>query len=170
MTAENMELREMRVEDLAVFFEHQRDPEARRMAAFTSGDPEDRDGFHAKWTRILGDAAVDKRTVLDAGEVAGLIVAFDRDGKREVSYWIGREHWGKGIATAALGAFLQFVTTRPLHALAAKDHRASARVLEKCGFRIVGDQRGFADARGEEIEEYRFELHDAGSTRGEPGR
>ena len=158
MTSVGVELRGMRTEDLAVFFEHQRDPDARRMAAFTRGDPDDRDAYLERWTGILGNVEVDKRTVLHGGEVAGLIVAFDRDGKREVSYWIGREYWGRGVATAALSSFLGMVAMRPLHALAAKDNVASIRVLEKCDFRIVGESRGFAEARGQEIEEYVFEL------------
>jgi len=35
----------------------------------------------------------------------------------------------------------------------AKDNIASVRVLEKCGFVISGYDQGFANARGEEIEE-----------------
>ena len=91
-------------------------------------------------------------------------------GEPEVSYWLGREHWGRGVATRALSAFLAVETSRPLHALAAKDNAGSIRVLEKCGFGIVGEQRGFAEARGEEIAEFRFELRDAGATGGGPGR
>lgn len=47
---------------------------------------------------------------------------------------------------------------RPLYARAAKDNVASIRVLEKCGFRISGYERAFANARGEEIEEAILEL------------
>jgi L-amino acid N-acyltransferase YncA len=41
---------------------------------------------------------------------------------------------------------------------AAKDNVASLRVLEKCGFTVVGYEKGFANARGEEIEEVILEL------------
>lgn len=79
-------------------------------------------------------------------------------GHPEVSYWIGKPYWGRGIATAALRAFLLEVTARPMYARAAKDHLASLRVLEKCGFTIVGEDKGFAEARGEEGEEFLLQL------------
>ena len=54
--------------------------------------------------------------------------------------------------------FLEFVTVRPLYARAAKDNIGSRRVLEKCGFVICGEDKGFAHARGAEIEEYVLRL------------
>ena len=59
----------------------------------------------------------------------------------------------KILATAALAALLREVSIRPLHGRAASDNLASIRVLEKCGFVIVGTDRGFANARGAEIDE-----------------
>ena len=41
----------------------------------------------------------------------------------------------------------------PIYARASKDNLASIRVLEKCGFKITGHGKGFANARGKEIEE-----------------
>lgn len=107
------------------------------MAAFP---PRDKDAFTAHWkTKILGDDAVVSKAVLVDGEVAGNVVSFEYLGKREVGYWIGREHWGKGVATRALSAFLGLVTERPLYAGVAKHNVASIRVLEKCGFTISDD-------------------------------
>ena len=83
----------------------------------------------------------------------GHIASFDLEGQREVTYWIGREDWGRGIATRALQEFLQLEATRPLYARAASDNAASIRVLTKCGFLIVGEGRGFADGRNEETDE-----------------
>jgi RimJ/RimL family protein N-acetyltransferase len=80
-------------------------------------------------------------------------------GEREVSYWIARKHWGKGLATAALGAFLEEVTIRPLQARVAHDNMGSLRVLQKCGFVITGRDKYFANGRGEEIEEIIVKLH-----------
>ena len=128
--------------DLPVFFEHQRDPEANRMAAFP---PRDRDAFMEHWTTILRDASVVLRTVLLDGEVAGNVVAFDFEGRREVGYWIGRAFWGKGVATSALRAFLAEVTERPIYAGVAEANVASIRVLEKCGFTISEAQAGDED-------------------------
>src|SRR5687767_1780166 len=133
-------LRDVIEDDLPIFFEQQQDPAANRMAAFTAKDPADRVAFTAKWAKILGDESITKRTILFGGQVAGNVSAFVApwSGKLEVTYWIGREFWGKGIATRALAALLRAVKTRPLYARAAKDNIASLRVLEKCAFTIAG--------------------------------
>jgi RimJ/RimL family protein N-acetyltransferase len=147
-------LRDVTQDDLAIFFEQQLDPEANYMAAFTAKDPADRQAFMAHWTRILGDETITKETILFDGQVAGHVVSFEQFGTPEVSYWIGREFWGKGIATRALSELLGHVKVRPLYARAAKDNIASLRVLQKCGFTIAGEDRGFANARGAEVEEF----------------
>lgn len=139
--------------DLPTIFQHQLDPDANHMAAFTARDPSDRDAFMAHWAKILADDTIVKRAILWQGKVAGNIGSFLWDGTREISYWIGTEYWGKGIATSALAQFLQIVEERPLYAHAAADNLGSIRVLEKCGFKVVGRERSFAPARGEEIEE-----------------
>ncbi|MFQ6012151.1 MAG: GNAT family N-acetyltransferase [Thermoplasmata archaeon] len=151
-------LRDVEEGDLPAFFEHQRDPVATWMAAFTVKDPADKGAFTAHWAKILGDDTITKKTILLDGHVAGHVVSFERFGKPEVSYWIGREYWGKGIATSALSAFLRHLGIRPLYARAARDNIASLRVLEKCGFTICGHDKGFANARGKEVEEFILEL------------
>lgn len=160
MTQADVLLRDVTEGDLPIFFEQQRDPAANQMAAFTAEDPSDRAAFMAKWAKILGDDSITKRTILFDGQVAGSVSTFVApwSGELEVTYWIGREFWGKGIATRALAALLSEVKTRPLYARAAKDNVASRRVLEKCGFVIAGYERGFANARGEEVEEVVLEL------------
>ena len=130
-------LREVIESDLPVFFEHQRDPDACRMAGFPSRD---RDHFMAHWANIMADESVLIRTILYDGQVAGNVVSFVQAGQREVGYWIGKDHWGRGIATRALSAFLEQVTERPLYAHVVKRNRASLRVLEKCGFSICGEE------------------------------
>ncbi|WP_328473062.1 GNAT family N-acetyltransferase [Streptomyces sp. NBC_00448] len=140
--------------DLPVFFAQMTDPEGVWMAAFTSEDPADRGRFEAHWERIRRDPAVVTRTVVGAGgEVVGHAGAFGPPEEREVTYWIGREHWGRGVATAALRALLAEVPERPLHARAAADNAGSIRVLEKCGFVVTGTERGYANARSAEIDE-----------------
>jgi len=151
--ANDVQLRDVSEADLAIFFEQQLDPEANFMAAFTAKDPTDREAFDAKWGKILADERITLKTVLYDGQVAGHIVSHGWFGEPEVSYWLGREFWGKGIATAALGQFLELVETRPLYARAVTDNLASIRVLEKCGFRVCGEDRGFANARGGEVDE-----------------
>lgn len=124
------------------------------MAAFTPQDPADRSAFAARWERILRSGSISKKTVLVEGRVAGHVAAFDQDGRREVTYWIGKEYWGLGIATAALRAFLRHEGVRPIYARVAKDNAGSIGVLRKCGFEIHGEDRGFSNARGGEVEEF----------------
>jgi RimJ/RimL family protein N-acetyltransferase len=140
-------------DDLPLFFEHQLDPEANRIGGFT---PRDRDAFMAHWKKILVDPTVVTRAVVADGDVVGNVVSFDRVGYREVGYWIGTEHWGKGIATKALAQLLDIVDERPLFAHAAKSNPASVRVLEKCGFAIAGEDK-FENA-GEQLEEFILRL------------
>lgn len=150
----DIRLRDVEAADLPAFFEQQLDPEANRMAAFTTKDPADEDAFRAHWDRLLGSETVVRRTVLLDGQVAGHVLSFEQEGKREVTYWLGKEYWGRGVATGALQEFLGHETTRPLYARAAKDNAGSIRVLQKCGFEITGEDRGFSNARGEETEEF----------------
>lgn len=152
-------LREVRESDLPVFYAQMNEPEGVWMAAFTAEDPADHAYFRNHWARILQDPTTIVRTVIDdAGEIAGYASVFGPPGEREVTYWIGRRHWGKGVATAALRALLDLTPERPLHARAAADNHASIRVLEKCGFVATGTNRDFANARGEEIDELIFTL------------
>ena len=154
----DIHLREVHSPDVIAFFEHQLDPVARQMAAFTATNPADWEAFRSRWDKILADDSIVARTIVCDGKVAGNIVSFERYGEREVGYWLGREFWGRGVATAALAAFLEDLATRPLYARVVKDNVASRRVLEKCGFEIHSEARGFANARGEEVEEYVLRL------------
>ena len=153
-------LRDVIESDLPIFFDQQLDSDANHMAAFTTRDPANRDAFAAHWTRILGDETITIKTILFDGHVAGYVLIYEDEefGKPEVSYWIGKNYWGKGVATRALSAFLSHVKVRPLCGRAAKDNIASLRVLEKCGFTICGEGRGFSNARGEEVEEFILRL------------
>lgn len=152
-------LRDVEGDDLPRFFANQLDEEANRMAAFTAKDPTDREAFDAHWAKIRNDETVAIRTVVVDGAVVGSVLSWVHPdfGKPELAYWIGREHWGKGIATEAVAAFLREYPARPIYAHVAKDNVGSLRVLEKCGFAIVGGQSEFSNARGHEVEELRLE-------------
>jgi RimJ/RimL family protein N-acetyltransferase len=145
--------------DLPHFFEHQTDPKANYMAAFTARDPTDRTAFHSHWERIRANTTGQIKTIVVGNQVVGYVLSYEEEGRLEVSYWIGKEYWGQGFATRALAIFLtEHIRTRPLYARAAKDNIGSLRVLEKCGFTILGEDSGFANARGTEIEEWILEL------------
>lgn len=150
-------------DDIAMFYEQQQDPEAAWMVAFTRQDAADRDAFETHWRRILSDDSVVARTVLADGRVAGNLLKFDTHGQPEVGYWIGREWWGRGVATAALRAFLIEIDERPLYGVVARDNAASIRVLEKCGFIVVGQDRAFAHARDVEVDQVVLRLDHGGS-------
>jgi RimJ/RimL family protein N-acetyltransferase len=153
--ASDVVLRDVVVADLPSFFDHQRDPDAARMAAFS---PRDQEAFAAHWAKILADATATTQTVVVDGQVAGYIGSWGPAGAREVGYWLGREFWGRGVATAALAAFLRHLPARPLHAHVAKHNVGSIRVLERCGFVVIGENRGPAPAGGEAVEELIFRL------------
>ncbi|HEV2236203.1 MAG TPA: GNAT family N-acetyltransferase [Ktedonobacterales bacterium] len=158
-------LRAVLTDDLPVLFEFERDAEANWMAAFTAEDPDDRAAFMAHWARVLADDTVTKRAIICDGQVAGSIVCYLRAGTPEVGYWLGRPFWGRGVATRALALLLRQVTRRPIYARVVKDNAGSLRVLQKCGFVIQGEDRGYANARRAEVEEYILRL---GAAPGEP--
>jgi RimJ/RimL family protein N-acetyltransferase len=126
---EDVLLRDVAEDDLPVFFEHQRNPVANRMADFL---PRNWDAFVAHWTKILADETVIKKTVLFDGRVAGNVVSFEQECEREVGYWIGREYWGKGVATEALSQFLADggLSARGAPNHATSEHTPSTRFAE----------------------------------------
>ncbi|MEY2931425.1 MAG: hypothetical protein RL033_2174, partial [Pseudomonadota bacterium] len=98
-------LREVLPGDLPTFFRNQQDPLANELAAFPARSWE---SFllHRK-QQLLGNSTTIESTVLAPdGAVAGHVLSWQQEGERFIGYWLGREHWGKGIATAALRAFL----------------------------------------------------------------
>ena len=126
------------------------------MAAFPARD---REAFMAHWTgKILADDTVIKTTIVVRDQVAGNIVCYEQSGKRLVGYWLGRQFWGKGIATRALSEFLAQVTARPLDAYVAKNNVGSIRVLQKCGFTLSGEGNTPARDGGDVVEEFVFTL------------
>ena len=152
-------LRDVIPDDLPIFFEQQLDQEANYMAAFTAKDPTDKTAFMSHWRKILADDSVIIQTIIFNEQVAGSVSSYEDEGKPEVTYWIGKDFWGKGIATRALTEFLEHHNkVRPIYARVANDNLGSRRVLEKCGFIVLGQSMGYANARGQEIEEFLLEL------------
>jgi len=147
-------LRNVTASDLPIFFEQQLDPEATAMAAFPSRDKE---AFYAHSQKIMADESVIFRAIVFDGQLAGSIVSWEMEGKREVGYWIGREFWGKGIATQALAEYSKVVTTRPLFAHVAKHNVGSKRVLEKCGFTVIGED-SYTNSVGVLVDEFVLKL------------
>lgn len=104
--------------------------------------PRDWETFRARWDEILADAdgtktGVTPRVILADGVVVGAVNISPHEWGDSIGYWIAREHWGRGIATRAVGLMLGEFARRPLYATAAGNNLASIRVLEKSGFRVV---------------------------------
>jgi RimJ/RimL family protein N-acetyltransferase len=125
-------LRPLRFGDLEIFYRHQADPLANEMAHFPARSHQ---AFMEQWQhKILNNPKVFARVILVDGEVAGNIVSWPQEEMRLLGYWLGRDFWGRGVATEALGDFLGLLKQRPLYALVSEHNLASQRVLEKCGF------------------------------------
>ena len=156
-------LRDVLEEDLPIFFEHQRDADARRMAAFPGREW---DAFVAHWrTKVFAEPSAKVRTVELDGRVAGYVSSWESDGKYLIAYWIGKEHWGRGVATAAVTEFLTaHETRRPIHAYVVRANVRSIRVLEKSGFQALGPPAAGEDG----VEEILFRLDGQPSTNYQP--
>lgn len=150
--SDEIRLRPLEDSDLETLFEQQRDPEGVWMAGFTAGNPNDHDEYLRTWSMIRTFEGTDIRVILYNGQVAGdIVLHVVPPGQLEVGYWLGREFWGKGAATRALQLFLDETPTRPLYARVLTDNIGSLRVLQKCGFRITGEQKEFANGRNAEV-------------------
>jgi RimJ/RimL family protein N-acetyltransferase len=143
-----MQLRDVVESDYPIYFDLQRDEVASRMAAFGTKDA-DAQAFAARWK----NGGLLQKAIVEQGNVIGYVASFLYEGKPQVTYWVARSHWGRGIATEALAQFLRVFTVRPVYASAAKDNAGSLSVLQKCGFAISGSAPAFANARGEDVEE-----------------
>ena len=160
MTNNNITLTKTKKDDLNTFFEFQLDKEANYLAAFTSKDPNDKTAYIEKYTKHLADPTINMLTIKVNDVIAGSIAKFVMENEAEITYWIDKKFWGQGIATTALKELLKIEQIRPIYGRVAFDNYGSQKVLEKCGFVKIGKDKGFANARQAEIEEYIYKLSD----------
>ena len=158
MNISGIKFRKTEVDDLELLFKFQLDKEAINLAAFTPKDPTDKSAYLSKYTKLLSDPTVNNQTIIIDNIIVGSIAKFEIDGQAEVTYWIDKNFWGKGIATKALEYLLTIESTRPIFGRVAFDNYGSQKVLEKCGFLKIGKDKGFANARQTEIEEFIYKL------------
>ena len=151
-------LRKTVASDLDTLFTFQLDPDANYLAAFTAKDPTDKAAYLQKYTRFLDDPTINGMTILVDDIIAGSLAKFEIEGEAGITYWIDKRFWGQGIATQALAYFLTVENARPIFAHVAFDNLGSQRVLERCGFVRIGQDKGFANARQIEVEEYIYKL------------
>jgi RimJ/RimL family protein N-acetyltransferase len=146
-------LRAVRDDDLDALYDQMRDPVAVRMAAFTAEDPDDRAAFDAHFARLRTEPDILLFAITVDGELTGTVASFAVGDDTEITYWLDRAWWGRGIATRAVELLLEVLPVRPITARAASDNAGSLAVLHKLGFRPVGKEVAYATGRGREIEE-----------------
>jgi ribosomal-protein-alanine N-acetyltransferase len=155
---ETITLTKTTIEDLNTLYEFQLDEEAIHLAAFTPKNPISKTAYIEKFTKFLSDPTINTQTIKLNNVIVGSVAKFIMENEAEITYWIDRKFWGKGIATTALKSFLEIETTRPIHGRVAFDNFGSQKVLEKCGFVKTGKDKGFANARQAEIEEFIYQF------------
>lgn len=153
-----VELAKTTLEDLETLFVFQTDKDGIQMAAFTAKDPNDKEFYMEKWTKIVENPDIKMLTLRFKNEIVGSVIHFDVMDETHISYWIDKQHWGKGFATEGLKAFIKDSVKRPLFARVAYDNFGSQKVLENCGFQSIGKGKGFANARNMEIEEFIYKF------------
>lgn len=158
MTNKNIQLTKTEEDDLKVLFQFQLDQKANYLAAFTTKDPNDKIAYIEKYTKFLTDPTINMLTIKVGDEIAGSVSKYVMENDAEITYWIDRKFWGQGIATTALKEFLTLEQTRPIYGRVAFDNYGSQKVLVKCGFIKIGSDKGFANARQTEIEEFIYKL------------
>jgi len=119
--------------DLSILHQMQLDPEAVAMSAYPA---KDKGEFIRHWEGILKNRSITARTIVYKEKIAGHIICWKEKYEQRIGYWIGREFWRRGIASAAVTEFLLLVKIRPLFAEVANHNLASKRVLEKNGFTL----------------------------------
>lgn len=160
MITSTISLTETVEEDLEAFFYFQLDSEANYLAAFTAKDPTNKAAYIEKYTTHLADPTIRMRTIKMGGVIVGSIAKFEIENEAGITYWIDKPFWGRGIATTALANFLLIEQARPIYGYVAFDNYGSQKVLEKCGFVKIGTDKGFANARQADIDEFIYKLSD----------
>ncbi|MEO8769893.1 MAG: GNAT family N-acetyltransferase [Ferruginibacter sp.] len=158
MENKEIKIRKTEKSDLPFFFQFQLDKEANFLAAFTAKDPTDKEAYLEKYSKFLHEPTINMLTILIDETIIGSISKFEIQGDAEITYWLDKNFWGKGIATTALNYLLANENARPIFGRVAFDNLGSQKVLEKCGFVKIGEDKGFANARQTEIEEFIYKL------------
>lgn len=145
--------------DLDILCAFEADEPSAQMAAFVHENWKDKNAGIERWKANLNNPGTRNYTIISDGEIVGNVLSYILFGETQVSYWIARAYWNKGIATRALKEFMTLVPERPLYGRVAFDNIRSAKVLLKCGFRKIGVDTYRSNIRGAEIEEVIYQLH-----------
>ncbi|MDO5493738.1 MAG: GNAT family N-acetyltransferase [Nesterenkonia sp.] len=151
-------LRDVRPSDLDRFFLFQQDADAAHMAGFAPSNPRDRGVFDHHWAQLTQSDDVIVRTIDLDGEPVGSVAAYDVDGVREIMFWTDKQYWGRGVTTEAAELFLSEFPRRPVQARVVVDNGGMLKILQELGFRSVGEERSFSNARAEVVTEQILQL------------
>ncbi|MGI4760135.1 MAG: GNAT family N-acetyltransferase [Janthinobacterium lividum] len=146
----NARLRPWQPTDAQVLARHANDADVARYLRDVFPHPYSLADAHYYLNLVTDPASTELTVAIEVdGEAAGSIsLLFQPDISRrsaEIGYWLGRQCWGQGIATAAVRALstyglAQFDLVR-LYATVYAPNLASARVLEKAGYTLEGRLR-----------------------------
>jgi ribosomal-protein-alanine N-acetyltransferase len=97
----------------------------------------------AWWVSIGSKMGIVKAIIKNGvliGSISAIVGEFERQKTAEIGYWLAKPFWGNGFASQALAEFSEtlFLNTEivRLYAPVFEGNTASARVLEKCGFKL----------------------------------
>lgn len=154
----HIDLRDFDDDDHDAVFAMMRDREALELVAFTADHPDDPDEFDAWLHRRRAHPDVTLFTVTEDGGYAGTAALFRTEADREVTIWLARHAWGRGIGTATLEILVSREPERPLYARAAAHNAAAVAILRRVGFAEVSRAVSFAPGLGRDAEQVVFAL------------
>ena len=119
--------------------------------------PDDAD----KWLKIVGNEEFNLNIFLNDDLIGGVGLTPIEDDFCELGYWLGVEYWGQGYATESVRGLLSYAKTNtPYEKFKAnvyKENVASAKVLEKNGFKGLEDREVFSISRQENVPSVNYE-------------
>ena len=115
---------------------------------YTDGDADD-------WINSLSKEELTLNIFKSDSLIGGIRLTHDDDGYYELGFWLGREHWGQGLATEACRGLLHYVTKeldiRNFKSSYMMGNDNSARVLAKLGFKKTGEGEIYCLSRKETL-------------------
>jgi [ribosomal protein S5]-alanine N-acetyltransferase len=153
LETERLLIRDFTEADFAAVYAYGSDPEVVRYMVFPPSTPESTREHIARCISLAGEQprrGYDLGVVLKStGQLIGgitLDVLESAEGQAAFSYLFHRTVWGQGYATEALKGMVRFGFEQlALSRIADScdvENIASARVMEKCGFRCEGERDG----------------------------
>ena len=114
-----------------------------------------------EWLKIVDNEEFNLNIFLNDDLIGGIGLTPAEDDFYELGYWLGVEYWGQGYATESVMELLNYAKSNtPCEKFKAnvfKENVASAKVLEKNGFKRVEDREVFSISRQENVPSVNYE-------------